>query len=184
MSSFVYWLFPFGNNIRIFIIKHNKMALLAYLHYTTDIFEVFMTDVARYQQKSKTLSALSIAGVALTLGLAGCSNSETTEAAADGSATTEGQNIELLNVSYDVARDFYKDYNPLFVEHYKAENPDSNILIKQSHGGSSKQALSVANGLQADVATMNQGSDIELLEKKGLVESDWESKFTRPGADS
>ena len=136
-----------------------------------------MTDVARYQQKSKALSALSIAGVALTLGLAGCSNSETTEAAADGSATTEGQNIELLNVSYDVARDFYKDYNPLFVEHYKAENPDSNILIKQSHGGSSKQALSVANGLQADVATMNQGSDIELLEKKGLVESDWESKF-------
>ncbi|MEH6667544.1 MAG: sulfate ABC transporter substrate-binding protein, partial [Psychrobacter sp.] len=107
-----------------------------------------MTDVARYQQKSKTLSALSIAGVALTLGLAGCNNSETTEAAADGSATTEGQNIELLNVSYDVARDFYKDYNPLFVEHYKAENPDSNILIKQSHGGSSKQALSVANGLQ------------------------------------
>jgi sulfate transport system substrate-binding protein len=177
MIGFACLLFPFGNNIRIFIIKHNKMALLAYLHYITDIFEVFMTDVARYQQKSKTLSALSIAGVALTLGLAGCSNSETTEAAADGSATTEGQNIELLNVSYDVARDFYKDYNPLFVEHYKAEHPDSKILIKQSHGGSSKQALSVANGLQADVATMNQGSDIELLEKKGLVESDWESKF-------
>ncbi|AOY42820.1 sulfate transporter subunit [Psychrobacter sp. AntiMn-1] len=177
MIGFACLLFPFGNNIRIFIIKHNKMALLAYLHYTTDIFEVFMTDVARYQQKSKTLSALSIAGVVLTLGLAGCSNSETTEAAADGSATTEGQNIELLNVSYDVARDFYKDYNPLFVEHYKAEHPDSKILIKQSHGGSSKQALSVANGLQADVATMNQGSDIELLEKKGLVESDWESKF-------
>jgi sulfate transport system substrate-binding protein len=177
MFDFDDLLFRFGNNIRIFIIKHNKMALLAYLHYTTDIFEVFMTDVARYQQKSKTLNALSIAGVALTLGLAGCSNSETTDAAADGSATTEGQNIELLNVSYDVARDFYKDYNPLFVEHYKAEHPDSNILIKQSHGGSSKQALSVANGLQADVATMNQGSDIELLEKKGLVESDWESKF-------
>jgi sulfate transport system substrate-binding protein len=177
MIGFACLLFPFGNNIRIFIIKHNKMALLAYLHYTTDIFEVFMTDVARYQQKSKTLSALSIAGVALTLGLAGCSNSETTEAAADGSATTEEQNIELLNVSYDVARDFYKDYNPLFVEHYEAENPDSKILIKQSHGGSSKQALSVANGLQADVATMNQGSDIELLEKKGLVESDWESQF-------
>lgn len=112
---------------------------------------------------------MSIAGVALTLGLAGCSNSETTEAAADGSATTEGQNIELLNVSYDVARDFYKDYNPLFVEHYKAEHPDSKILIKQSHGGSSKQALSVANGLQADVATMNQGSDIELLEKKAWL---------------
>ena len=133
-----------------------------------------------YKYKNKTLSALSIAGVALTLGMAGCSNSEKAEPAtnAEGTpATTEGQDIELLNVSYDVARDFYKDYNPLFVDHYKAENPNSNILIKQSHGGSSKQALSVANGLQADVATMNQGSDIELLEKKGLVEADWQSKF-------
>ena len=139
-----------------------------------------MKDAAGYQQRSKTLNVLSIAGVALTLGLAGCSNNEKTETTANAEGTpaaAEGQNIELLNVSYDVARDFYKDYNPLFVEHYKSENPNSNILIKQSHGGSSKQALSVANGLQADVATMNQGSDIELLEKKGLVEADWESKF-------
>ncbi|MEN6670259.1 sulfate ABC transporter substrate-binding protein [Psychrobacter sp. B38] len=142
-----------------------------------------MTYAAQYQQKSKIfnvpLNALGIAGVALTLGLAGCSNNEQAETAnADGTAaTTDSQNIELLNVSYDVARDFYKDYNPLFVEHYKAEHPDSNISVNQSHGGSSKQALSVANGLQADVATMNQGSDIELLEKKGLVASDWQSKF-------
>ena len=133
-----------------------------------------------YKYKNKTLSVLSIASVALTLGIAGCSNSEKTEPTANAEGTpaaTEGQDIELLNVSYDVARDFYKDYNPLFVDHYKSEHPNSNILIKQSHGGSSKQALSVANGLQADVATMNQGSDIELLEKKGLVESDWQSKF-------
>ncbi|MAG84921.1 sulfate ABC transporter substrate-binding protein [Candidatus Poribacteria bacterium] len=129
--------------------------------------------------KNKTLSALSIAGVAVTLGLAGCSNNETADTAtsADSAASGEVQNIELLNVSYDVARDFYKDYNPMFVEHYKSEHPNSTITVKQSHGGSSKQALSVASGLQADVATMNQGSDIELLEKKGLVESDWESKF-------
>lgn len=84
-----------------------------------------MTYALQYQQKSKKRHVLSIAGVALTLGLAGCSNSETetTTANADGTAAAEGQNIELLNVSYDVARDFYKDYNPLFVEHYKAENP-------------------------------------------------------------
>ena len=63
-----------------------------------------MTHTAPYQQKSKALSALSIAGVALTLGLAGCSNSETTDtaASADGAAT-ESQNIELLNVSYALA---------------------------------------------------------------------------------
>ena len=143
-----------------------------------------MTYAAQYQQRSNTLNVslkvLGMAGVALTLGLAGCSNSEQTDTTtnADGTAaTTEGQNIELLNVSYDVARDFYKDYNPLFIEHYKADHPNSNISVNQSHGGSSKQALSVANGLQADVATMNQGSDIELLEKKGLVESDWQSNF-------
>ena len=137
-----------------------------------------MTYATRYQQKSKALNVLGMAGVALTLGLAGCSNNDQAEtaASADGAAT-DSQTIELLNVSYDVARDFYKDYNPLFVEHYKTENPNANITINQSHGGSSKQALSVANGLQADVATMNQGSDIELLEKKGLVESDWQSKF-------
>lgn len=69
--------------------------------------------------KNKTLSVLSIAGVALTLGIAGCSNSEKTEPTANAEGTpaaTEGQDIELLNVSYDVARDFYKDYNPLFVD--------------------------------------------------------------------
>ena len=105
-----------------------------------------MTNAAPYQQKSKTLSALSIAGVALTLGLAGCSNNDAvdTTANADDTAAAEGQNIELLNVSYDVARNFYKDYNPLFVEHYKSEHPNSTITVKQSHGGSSKQALSVA----------------------------------------
>ena len=132
------------------------------------------------QHKNKALSVLSIASVAMTLGLTGCSNNEKTDTAAntDAAPAAEAQNIELLNVSYDVARDFYKDYNPMFVKHYKAEHPNSDIVIKQSHGGSSKQALSIANGLQADVATMNQGSDIELLEKKGLVEADWESKFS------
>ncbi|MGP4952506.1 sulfate ABC transporter substrate-binding protein, partial [Psychrobacter sp. T6-1] len=106
--------------------------------------------------KNKTISTLSIAGLAVTLGLAGCSNNDTTETTtnADGTPAAENQNIELLNVSYDVARDFYKDYNPMFVEHYKSENPNATVNIKQSHGGSSKQALSVANGLQADVATM------------------------------
>ncbi|WP_352337765.1 sulfate ABC transporter substrate-binding protein [Psychrobacter sp. 16-MNA-CIBAN-0192] len=138
-------------------------------------------DLSTYTAKSKRRAVLGVTGVALALGLTGCSNNNDKTAAApnaDGTpAATESQNIELLNVSYDVARDFYKGYNPLFIEHYKTENPNANITVNQSHGGSSKQALSVANGLQADVATMNQGSDIELLEKKGLVEADWESKF-------
>ena len=57
--------------------------------------------------------------------------------------------VKLLNVSYDVARDFYKDYNPLFVAEYQKQHNNENITVQQSHGGSSKQALAVANGLAA-----------------------------------
>ncbi|PNK61754.1 sulfate ABC transporter substrate-binding protein [Psychrobacter sp. FDAARGOS_221] len=113
----------------------------------------------------------------LALSLAACGNQGNDTEGAAGSDAAGSQEIELLNVSYDVARDFYKDYNPMFIEHYKSEHPGTNISIKQSHGGSSKQALSVANGLQADVATMNQGSDIELLEEKGKVDANWEEAF-------
>lgn len=82
----------------------------------------------------------------------------------------------LLNVSYDVSRDLYKQYNPQFTQSY-ANQFGKTLTIQQSHGGSSKQALSVVNGLQADVVTMNQDSDIELLVKKGLVASNWQQAF-------
>lgn len=85
---------------------------------------------------------------------------------APANTESDGKNITLLNASYDVARDFYKEYNPLFIKTYQSEHPGTSVSIQQSHGGSSKQALSVANGLQADVVTMNQSSDIDLLEKK------------------
>lgn len=91
------------------------------------------------------------------------------------SSSHERSRTELLNVSYDVMRDFYKDYNPLFVKYYQQKQPNIELEIQQSHGGSSKQALSVANGLQADVVTMNQNSDIELLQQKGLVADNWQS---------
>lgn len=103
--------------------------------------------------------------------------SQTATASTTNIAPSDPNNIKLLNVSYDVARDFYKDFNPLFVKEYTAKNQGKTIEIQQSHGGSSKQALAVANGLQADVVSMNQGSDIELLVKKGLVANDWRSQF-------
>ncbi|MDO5767896.1 MAG: sulfate ABC transporter substrate-binding protein [Psychrobacter sp.] len=130
-----------------------------------------------------TATALIVASLSLTACNKPATDTSSNASATDSSSSNGAANnagnkdIELLNVSYDVARDFYKDYNPMFVKHYKAEHPGVNINIKQSHGGSSKQALSVANGLQADVATMNQGSDIELLQKKGLVANDWEAQF-------
>ena len=77
----------------------------------------------------------------------------------------------LLNASYDVARDVYKDYNPMFQKHWKAKTGES-LELKQSHGGSSKQVRALADGLEADVVTMNQANDIEFLAEKGLVAKD------------
>lgn len=115
-------------------------------------------------------------GLAIGLALAACGGQNNTANNQTGSApiANSGNKVELLNVSYDVMRDFYKDYNPLFIKHYKEKNPNVDINVQQSHGGSSKQALSVANGLAADVVTMNQKSDIELLQKKNLVDNNWE----------
>ena len=82
----------------------------------------------------------------------------------------------LLNTSYDVARDVYKDYNPMFQKYWKAKTGE-NLELKQSHGGSTKQVRAVADGLEADVVTMNQANDIEFLAEKGLVAKDWARKF-------
>jgi sulfate transport system substrate-binding protein len=82
----------------------------------------------------------------------------------------------LLNVSYDVSRDFYKDYNPLFQKHWKAKSGES-VELKQSHAGSSKQVRAVADGLEADVVTMNQASDVDFLAEKSLVAKDYANKF-------
>ncbi|MDR1274900.1 MAG: sulfate ABC transporter substrate-binding protein [Candidatus Accumulibacter sp.] len=82
----------------------------------------------------------------------------------------------LLNVSYDVARDLYKDFNPQFEKHWK-EKTGETVEVRQSHGGSSKQVRSVADGLEADVVTMNQASDVNFLAEKGLVAPDYAKKF-------
>lgn len=83
----------------------------------------------------------------------------------------------LLNVSYDVTREFYKDYNAAFARHWKQTTGEA-ITLNQSHGGSSKQAGSVIAGLAADVITMNQASDIDILaERGGLVPADWAKRL-------
>lgn len=82
----------------------------------------------------------------------------------------------LLNVSYDVAREFYKDYNAAFVAHYK-KTTGKDIKIDQAHGGSSAQARAVNDGLEADVVTMNTTTDIEFLASTGVVAKDWAKKF-------
>jgi sulfate transport system substrate-binding protein len=79
----------------------------------------------------------------------------------------------LLNVSYDVTRELYKDIDTAFIADYKQKTGQT-LSVRQSHGASSAQALSVMQGLQADVVTMNQPNDIDLLvEHGGLVPANW-----------
>ena len=82
----------------------------------------------------------------------------------------------LLNVSYDVSREFYKDFNTAFVAHTK-KTTGQDIKIDQSHAGSSAQARAVADGLEADVVTMNTTTDVDFLADKGLVAKDWRKRF-------
>jgi sulfate transport system substrate-binding protein len=83
----------------------------------------------------------------------------------------------LLNVSYDVSREFYKDFNPAFVKFWKQKTGET-ITINQSHGGSSKQARSVSDGLEADIITMNQAPDIDILyERSKLIPKDWQKRL-------
>jgi len=96
--------------------------------------------------------------------------------AAAGAPALSRAEVALLNVSYDVARDFYKDYNPLFQKILENQAGES-IELKQSHAGSTKQVRAVADGLEADVVTMNQATDVEFLADKGLVARDWAKKF-------
>ena len=90
-------------------------------------------------------------------------------------ASGAAQAATLLNVSYDVMRDFYKEYNVAFQKHWQAEG-NKPLQIQMSHGGSSKQARAVIDGLPADVITMNMATDINALHDIGkLIPQIWAS---------
>ena len=87
----------------------------------------------------------------------------------------------LLNASYDVAREFYKDYNAAFIANYK-KTTGKDIKIDQAHGGSSAQARAVNDGLDADVVTMNTTTDVDFLASTGIVAKDWNKRFAHNAA--
>lgn len=97
------------------------------------------------------------------------------------SHTALAAEVTLLNASYDVSREFYKHYNPLFIKHWKQKTGDD-LTINQSHGGSSKQARAVVEGLDADVVTMNQSIDIDILAEKRLIPSSWADRLPNGSA--
>ena len=97
-------------------------------------------------------------------------------AALAASGLAAAQSSTLLNVSYDVAREFYKDYNQAFATYYK-KTKGKDVKIDQAHGGSSAQARAVNDGLDADVVTFNTTTDIDFLAGNGVVAKDWAKKF-------
>ena len=87
------------------------------------------------------------------------------------------QSITLLNVSYDPTRELYAEYNPLFIKHWKAKT-GQDVTIKQSHGGSGKQARGIIDGLEADVATLALAGDTDALHNNGgYIPKDWQKRL-------
>ena len=84
--------------------------------------------------------------------------------------------VTLLNVSYDPTRELYQDYNAAFVKQWKAKTGD-NVTVKQSHGGSGKQARTVIDGLEADVVTLGLAYDIDAVAERGLITRDWQKRL-------
>ncbi len=85
--------------------------------------------------------------------------------------------VSLQNVSYDPTRELYQDFNVAFAKYWKAKTGET-VTVKQSHGGSGKQARSVIDGLEADVVTLALSNDIDELHKNGgLVPANWQSRL-------
>ncbi|MBP6800849.1 MAG: sulfate ABC transporter substrate-binding protein [Zoogloea sp.] len=90
--------------------------------------------------------------------------------------------VTLLNVSYDPTRELYQDFNAAFAKYWKNRNNEV-VTIKQSHGGSGKQARSVIDGLEADVVTLALAYDVDALHEKGkLIPADWQKRLPHNAA--
>ena len=89
----------------------------------------------------------------------------------------ESKEVTLLNVSYDPTRELYKEVNEAFGRQWK-EKTGQAVVINQSHGGSGKQARAIIDGLDADVATLALGYDVDALyQKGGLISENWQSQL-------
>jgi sulfate/thiosulfate transport system substrate-binding protein len=93
-----------------------------------------------------------------------------------GLAAEPAKEVSLLNVSYDPTRELYEEVNQAFIAQWKAKTGQS-LEVKQSHGGSGKQARAVLDGLEADVVTLALAYDIDAIAKGGLIKGDWQKRL-------
>src|SRR6266571_7740201 len=93
----------------------------------------------------------------------------------------QAQDVTLLNVSYDPTRELYQDVNAAFARYWKGKTGKV-VTIQQSHGGSSKQARAVLDGLEADVVTLALAYDIDAVAEGGLLAKDWQKRLPHNSA--
>jgi sulfate/thiosulfate transport system substrate-binding protein len=118
----------------------------------------------------------------LSLVLCGCTEKRSDAAAAGSSGTATPASVSLLNVSYDPTREFYDDYNKAFAAYWKKKT-GQDVSVKQSHGGSGKQARAIIDGLEADVATLGLGYDVQALAARGkLIPDNWQTRLPNNSA--
>ncbi len=111
--------------------------------------------------------------------IAGCAKNDAGSAPdGDGgpSAAAKGKDVEILNVSYDPTRELYEEINAAFSRSYGATN-GGKVTVRQSHGGSAKQARAVIDGLEADVVTLGLAYDVDAVARAGLLSPDWASRL-------
>ena len=92
-----------------------------------------------------------------------------------------GKTVSITNVSYDPTREMFEQYNKIFEDHWK-EKTGEDVEVIQSHGGSGKQALEVANGLDADVVTLALEYDVDAIQDAGLIDDGWVDEFPEDSA--
>ena len=122
----------------------------------------------------KRIATVVLAGTLAAGSLMGCGSDSTQTG---GSADS----VSIINVSYDPTRELYEQYNELFAEHWR-EQTGQEVEITQSHGGSGKQALEVANGLEADVVTLALEYDVNAVQDAGLIEEGWIDEYAKDSA--
>ena len=114
------------------------------------------------QRKVLVVTGLLVAGLLLLLSIPG---------------GAQGGEVTLLNVSYDPTRELYQDFNQAFAKYWKAKTGQT-VNVEQSHGGSSKQARAVIDGLQADIVTLALAYDIDAISQNcGLLPADWQKRL-------
>ncbi|MFC5775501.1 sulfate ABC transporter substrate-binding protein [Ectobacillus antri] len=127
--------------------------------------------------RNKMLFRNALAIISTVTFLSACSNSTGGTESVSEKAPEEPKAVELLNVSYDPTRELYQDFNTEFAQYWK-EKSGQTVTIKQSHGGSGKQARSVIDGLEADVVTLALAYDIDEISQQGkLLTPEWQKSL-------